>query len=410
MRWRIRPSWRSITSLARGNAPVAAASVRPRGASLLRFFALGTAATLAQVIDVERLDELLEHRELFLVDRSGLVFGRAGLAFTFLCFKYHASLVQHGLFYKDRHFGANGQRDGVAGARVDFQVLAVLVEDEARVEGLVGEIVDDDLGELGAELLDHAAEEVVGEGPADRHVLHRYGDGVGLELADPDRQEARPGLLFQHDHALVVRHIDAYALDVDLDHLWISFAGPAAEAYAPAARRGHGDIKRSTPGPRPDRMGPASFGYSTPPSQTPAKRRGVGASLGLPPSAASAGRVRRRPGGREAPTRTGHLTRSAGIADPRSGAGDPVAAGAPAATAQGRARRAQARSTGAWTAAEAPSVAGRLADGASAVPEWPAATVAGSQKAMVVPRPPGAPSVGGTLGLWAQITPPWAST
>ena len=41
-------------------------------------------------------------------------------------------------------------------------------------------------------------------------------------------QKARAGLLLQHDHALVIRHIDADALDVDLDHLRISFAGPTA--------------------------------------------------------------------------------------------------------------------------------------------------------------------------------------
>src|SRR5690349_18687555 len=104
MRWRIRLSWQSMTPPRPATPPLPWRAACPRGALLLWFLALGATAALAQVIDVEGLDELLEHRELFLVDRSGFVFGSAGLALAFLCFKYHASLVEHGLFYKYRHF------------------------------------------------------------------------------------------------------------------------------------------------------------------------------------------------------------------------------------------------------------------------------------------------------------------
>src|SRR5262249_11259230 len=156
---------------------VSPARAGPQVSLLLGLFGVRTAAAaLAEVVDVEGFDELLEHGQLLFVDGYALFLRDAGFSLCFLTFKNHASLIEDGFLDEDRHFGADGEGDGVAGAGVDLEVLAVLVEDEARVEGLVGEVVDDDLGELAAELLDDAAQEVVGERAANGHVLHRYGD------------------------------------------------------------------------------------------------------------------------------------------------------------------------------------------------------------------------------------------
>src|SRR5437764_3610926 len=92
------------------------------------------------------------------------------------------------------------------------------VDDQLGEKRLVGQFIDDYLGQLATELLDHAFEQVVGQWPLYGHVLHRNGDRVCLEVADPDRQVAWRGLLLEHDYPPVVGHIDADALDEDFDH------------------------------------------------------------------------------------------------------------------------------------------------------------------------------------------------
>ena len=57
----------------------------------------------------------------------------------------HAGAVEHGLLGEDRHLDAHGQRERVARARVDLQRRAVVVEHDARVEGVVREVVDEDV-------------------------------------------------------------------------------------------------------------------------------------------------------------------------------------------------------------------------------------------------------------------------
>ena len=60
--------------------------------------------------------------------------------------EHDAGLVQHRLVGEDRHLHAHRQRDGVARARVDLHRAAVHVEDDAGVEGVVREVVDERRG------------------------------------------------------------------------------------------------------------------------------------------------------------------------------------------------------------------------------------------------------------------------
>ena len=75
-------------------------------------------------------------------------------AFGLFVLEDQASLFEDGLFDVDRHLGANGQGDGVRRAGIDLDVAAVGVDDQLGEKRLVGQLVDDDLGELAAKLLD----------------------------------------------------------------------------------------------------------------------------------------------------------------------------------------------------------------------------------------------------------------
>src|SRR6266852_4856711 len=110
------------------------------------------------------------------------------------------------------------------------------VDDQLGEERLVGQFVDDHLGQLAAELLDHAFEQIMSERPLDGHVLHRNGDGVCLEVADPDWEVAGRGLLLEHDYAPVVGHVDADALDEDFDHCPLLLVRPYCMRWKWAVR------------------------------------------------------------------------------------------------------------------------------------------------------------------------------
>src|SRR5439155_22800085 len=128
-----------------------------------------------------------------------LLGGLAGHALQGLAFlvQLDAGLIQDGLVGEDRHLYADGQGDRVAGPRVDLHVASVHLEHDAGEEGVVGEVVDDDVFDAGAQAIDDRAQQVVGEGPGDGHFLEADGDGVRLGGPYPDREIAVGLFLFQ---------------------------------------------------------------------------------------------------------------------------------------------------------------------------------------------------------------------
>src|SRR5439155_26190098 len=84
--------------------------------------------TLAQVVDVERLDELLEDAQLFLVDLG--TFDLLGFGSLVLVLEDHAGLVEHRILDVNRDFRADRERDGVGRTRVNLDVTSVGVEDQ----------------------------------------------------------------------------------------------------------------------------------------------------------------------------------------------------------------------------------------------------------------------------------------
>ena len=103
---------------------------------------------------------------------------------------------------EDGDVAGDAQGDGVGGAGVDFDGLAVLADDEPGEEGVILEVVDDDAFELAVELLDDAGEEFVGVGARGGLALEAAVDGEGLVVADDDGEGAFAGDFFEVDDLL----------------------------------------------------------------------------------------------------------------------------------------------------------------------------------------------------------------
>ena len=87
--------------------------------------------------------------DLFGVDLGAALAGLDGLAFLV---EHDAGFIEHPFVGEDRHLGADGQRDGVARAGVNFVEAAIYVKYDAGVEGVVREVVHQHVVHDGAEM------------------------------------------------------------------------------------------------------------------------------------------------------------------------------------------------------------------------------------------------------------------
>jgi hypothetical protein len=78
-------------------------------------------------------------------------------------------------------------------------------------------IGDDDLSDPAAELLDHRAQEVMGQGARRLDPFETESDGVGFEDADPDRQEELAAKVAEDDDRDVGRRVQHQPLDLHLE-------------------------------------------------------------------------------------------------------------------------------------------------------------------------------------------------
>ena len=117
---------------------------------------------------------------------------------------------------EDGGLGAHRQGEGVAGARVDVDLGAVLHQRELGVEGAVLELGDGDARDLGLELADDVGEQVVRHRPRQLGALQLDEDGGGLGVADPDGQELVALQRLEQDDRLLADDVEADAVD---DHL-----------------------------------------------------------------------------------------------------------------------------------------------------------------------------------------------
>ena len=125
------------------------------------------------------------------------------------------------------------------------------------MEGLVGELADDDPVDPRAELLERRREQVVGERAFGRQALELHRDGAGLPRTDPDREVAVAGGLLEDHHVAAGEHVDPDALDDHLDQ---------SVVHGRIIPRSAGSPARATGAPtHDDRAGPSGRRPTKPP-------------------------------------------------------------------------------------------------------------------------------------------------
>src|SRR6266511_1889076 len=114
---------------------------------------------------------------------------------------------------EDRRAGAHGQREGVAGTRVDLELAAVDGQGDRGEEGVVAQLGDRDLRAPDLELSEDVDEQVVGHGPRRGRSLQLHEDRRSFRMADPDRQELVAVGGLEQDDRLLADHVEAHAVD-----------------------------------------------------------------------------------------------------------------------------------------------------------------------------------------------------
>src|SRR5438046_431313 len=166
---------------------------------------------------VEAVDEVAEHGEALLVDRSlALVLVVRPLVWV----RDDARRLHHLGGDEDRAFDPHRQRDRVRRPGVEIEIAPVLLHVQACVEHLVGEAGHDDALYDAPQVAERGRHQVVGEGAPEgiARDLGRY--RLGLEGADPDREVAVRLLLLEDHEVLGGRHMDPDAVDRDLDQVF----------------------------------------------------------------------------------------------------------------------------------------------------------------------------------------------
>src|SRR5687767_1550738 len=174
-----------------------------------------------EVVQVERVDEVPEDRELFFVDGFGplklWMRGRLPVVVV-IGAKHDAGLLHDGVFDEDGDPRADGEGDGVTGAGVDLDFAPVLAQDDAGVEDIVGEVGDGDPLHGPAHVVDDGPHQVVRERARGGDALQLHGDRFRLIGSDPDWQVALPVDLLEDDDAVLGHQADSDAFDHRLDH------------------------------------------------------------------------------------------------------------------------------------------------------------------------------------------------
>src|ERR671917_755552 len=109
--------------------------------------------------------------------------------------------------------GADRKRNGIGGAGVHLDRLAVYVEADGGEEGLVLEGGHRDALHRGAELVDEVQGQVVGKGTDELLVLELHEDRTRLRLADPDGQVAVLVLDLEDDDGAGGKEVHVHAVD-----------------------------------------------------------------------------------------------------------------------------------------------------------------------------------------------------
>jgi len=118
---------------------------------------------------------------------------------------------------EDGAVAAEGQSDGVRGARVESDDFPALVHPDGGMEGVFAESAHDHAGNAGVETVDDVAEEIVRHRARGCGFLDLERNGVGFEEANPDRENDFAGEVVEDHDRHLGRGVHHEAADADLD-------------------------------------------------------------------------------------------------------------------------------------------------------------------------------------------------
>lgn len=140
-------------------------------------------------IEVKRINEIAKKVEPLI---SCFFFGFFGCGGLFIgggvifFVERNTGLIENVLFDKNRHFSADSQGDCVAWARIDFESVTSLLNDDTSIKRTIVDIIHDNMANARAKLAKNGFKQVVGHWALWLVALQRKRDSIGLECADPD--------------------------------------------------------------------------------------------------------------------------------------------------------------------------------------------------------------------------------
>ena len=106
--------------------------------------------------------------------------------------------LQHGLIDVDGAIQAQRQRQGIAWPGVYANQIAILIEPDHGVEGIVLQFADHYFADAGSQTQQQRLDQIVRHGPWRRNFFDLEGNCIGLVYADPDWQNGIPIQILQH--------------------------------------------------------------------------------------------------------------------------------------------------------------------------------------------------------------------
>ena len=139
------------------------------------------------VVEIQRVDKVAKERESFVAGFGvGLLGDRFFDARALFFIEGHTGALEDVRFDVDRDIGAHCQGDRVARPCVDFHCMAALLDNNTREEGVIVDIVDEDVIDRGTKLAEDGFQKVVGHRALRLVALKRERDRVRFKGSDPD--------------------------------------------------------------------------------------------------------------------------------------------------------------------------------------------------------------------------------
>src|SRR5437588_1790782 len=117
--------------------------------------------------------------------------------------------------------GGEAKRDGdrIRGTRVDLHDVVAAIYVQLGVVGVLLDARDLNPTQRSAQAEDEVLAKIVGERPHPLDAMDLHDDGLGLGLADPDRQQARSALFLKDQNVRLGRTVETESSNDDFDHV-----------------------------------------------------------------------------------------------------------------------------------------------------------------------------------------------